>query len=92
MTTLREQTGTFEIILAALGAAGLVMMMISPVSGRVIVLISLILAALCYVRCSLMVINFAEEDRFYAAEAHSQYARIGRRGGPSVCPRLEAPR
>jgi hypothetical protein len=39
-----------------------------------------------------MVINFAEEDRFYAAEAHSQYARISRRGGPSVCPRLEAPR
>jgi hypothetical protein len=64
MTTFRDQTGTYEIILAALAAAGLVLMMISPVAGRIIVLISLILAALCYVRCSLMVIDFAEEDRF----------------------------
>jgi hypothetical protein len=64
MTSLRDQTGTYEIILAAFAAAGLVLMMISPVAGKVIVLISLILAALCYVRCSLMVINFAEEDRF----------------------------
>jgi asparagine N-glycosylation enzyme membrane subunit Stt3 len=63
MTTLREQTGTYEIILAALAAAGMVLMMISPVAGRVIVLVSLILAALCYVRCSLLVIDFAEEDR-----------------------------
>ena len=64
MTTLRDQTITLEIILAALAAAGLVMMMISPVVGKVIVLISLILASLCYLRCSLMVINFADEDRF----------------------------
>ena len=64
MTTLRDQTGTYEIILAALAAAGLVLMMISPVAGRVIVLVSLILAALCFVRCSLLVIDFAEEDRF----------------------------
>jgi hypothetical protein len=64
MTTLRDQTVTFEIILAALAAAGLVLMMIFPVAGRVIVLVSLILASLCYLRCSLMVINFADEDRF----------------------------
>jgi hypothetical protein len=64
MTSLRDQTVTFEIILAALAAAGLVLMMISPVVGRVIVLVSLILASLCYLRCSLMVINFADEDRF----------------------------
>jgi hypothetical protein len=32
MTTLREQTGTLEIILAALIAAGLLLMMISPVA------------------------------------------------------------
>jgi hypothetical protein len=64
LTTLRDQTGTVEIILAALAAAGLVLMMIFPVAGKTIVLISLILASLCYLRCSLMVINFAEEDRF----------------------------
>lgn len=64
MTSLREQTGILEIILAAIGAAGLVLMTLFPVAGRVIVLISLILASLCYLRCSLMVINFADEDRF----------------------------
>jgi hypothetical protein len=64
LTTLRDQTGTLEIIFAATGAAGLVLMTLFPVAGRIIVLISLILASLCYLRCSLMVINFAEEDRF----------------------------
>jgi hypothetical protein len=64
MTTLREQTGTYEIILAALAAAGLILMMMFPVAGKVMVLISLILAVLCYMRCSLMVIYFTNEDRF----------------------------
>ena len=64
MTNLREQTGTFEIILAALAATGMVLMMILPIAGRIIILMSLILAALCYMRCSLMVINFTDEDRF----------------------------
>ena len=64
MTSVRDQTGTLEIILAALGYAGLVIMMIFPVAGRITVLVSLILASLCYLRCGLMVINFAEEDRF----------------------------
>jgi hypothetical protein len=64
LTNLRDQTGILEIIFAALGAAGLVLMMMFPVAGRIMVLISLILASLCYLRCSLMVINFAEEDRF----------------------------
>lgn len=61
---MRDQTGTLEIILAAIGAAGLVLLTLFPVAGRIMVLISLILASLCYLRCSLMVINFAEEDRF----------------------------
>lgn len=64
MTSVRNQTGTLEIIFASLGAAGLVLMMMFPVAGKVIVLISLILASLCYLRCSLMVISFADEDRF----------------------------
>ena len=64
MMSLRDQTGSLEVIFASLGAAGLVMMMIFPVAGRITVLISLILASLCYLRCSLLVISFAEEDRF----------------------------
>ena len=63
MTTLRDQTGTLEIIIAAFGAAGLVLMTLFPVAGKITVLVSLILAALCYARCSLMVINFADGDR-----------------------------
>jgi hypothetical protein len=64
LTSLRDQTGTLEIILAAIGAAGLVFMTLFPAVGKIMVLVSLILASLCYLRCSLMVINFANEDRF----------------------------
>lgn len=64
MISLREQTGIFEIIFAAFGAAGLILMTLFPEAGRIIVLVSLVLAALCYMGCGLKVMRLADEDRF----------------------------
>lgn len=64
MISLREQTGIFEVIFAAFGAAGLILMTLFPVTGRIIVLVSLVLAALCYMGCGLKVMRLADEDRF----------------------------
>jgi hypothetical protein len=64
MNLLRNHTSTLELIFAAIGAAGLVLMVLFPVAGKIIVLVALAMAALCYVKCSISVFVLHDEDRF----------------------------
>ena len=64
MNLLRNQTSTLELIFAAIGAAGLVLMVLFPVAGKIIVLVALAMTALCYIKCSVSVFVLHDEDRF----------------------------